>query len=113
VTVSVGILCYALRIQGLVEITRVKQFADVATYIQEVRKRTESVRLASGAEAACGMFVLCLPSFRVLLRKNSGNGQSLISGPRQPNVDVLGSYHSDAVQSIHMQIVESEEEFAH
>ncbi|KAF8242553.1 hypothetical protein K440DRAFT_116375 [Wilcoxina mikolae CBS 423.85] len=112
-TVSVGILCYALRIQGLVEITRVKNFGDVATYIQEVRKRTESVRLASGAEAACGMFVLCLPSFRVLLRKNSGNGQSLNSGPRQPNVDALGSYHSDAVQSLHMLDVESDQDFGH
>jgi hypothetical protein len=94
-TVSTGILCYVLRIQGLVDIVRAKNSGDVEDYVEEVRHHTENVRLASSAEAACGMFVLCLPTFRALMRKtNTDNAQSLTSGARRAGVATLGSFQS-------------------
>ncbi|KAF8543729.1 hypothetical protein BDD12DRAFT_174252 [Trichophaea hybrida] len=69
VTLGISVISYGLRASTPMHAARVRKTGTFDQYVEEIRKRVENCRLASYTEASCAMLMLCLPSFRVLLRK--------------------------------------------
>ncbi|KAF8251528.1 hypothetical protein K440DRAFT_613344 [Wilcoxina mikolae CBS 423.85] len=99
VTLGISVISYGLRASGQMHAARVRKTGTFDQYVEEIRKRVENGRLASYAEGSCAMLMLCLPSFRVLLRKfidsrsPSDDTPKNNAGLRRSNV--LMSYHSE------------------
>jgi hypothetical protein len=102
VTLCISFISYALRITGRKHAIQIKETGTLVQYVEEIKKRVENGRLASYAEGSCAILMLCLPSFRVLLRKFIDSRSPSDDVPENDGLrlsNILMSYHNGGMST--------------